>query len=240
MKALALSWGSSWRPPRLRPAIAVLILGSTLAGAAVLHGLHASPRICPRGFICAWGTGADPDNPPFPRQGWGDPWALAVCFVGFAGAAAVLLTPRRRAVAVLVLGVALAGAAILYFQNQLVSKNCPHPVSACSGPLQAGWFGGLVHFDDPAEVFHPAALAVGLLGAAGAAFVLLTARRPPANAALVLGAALLSAAILQVVGYPGSYVTCNSYYAGFRAGRPDCVQVEAVAGSIQRRSLFVY
>jgi hypothetical protein len=99
-------------------------------------------------------------------------------------------------------------------------------VSACSGPLQAGWFGGLVHFDDPAAVFHPAALAVGLLGAAGAAFVLLTARRPPANAALVLGAALLSAAILQVVGYPGGYVTCNSHYAGFRAGRPDCVQVE--------------
>jgi len=156
----------------------------------------------------------------------GRPWALALCSLGFAGAAAVLLTPRRRAVAVLVLGVALAGAAILYFQNQLVSKNCPHPVSACSGPLQAGWFGGLVHFDDPAEVFHPAAFAVGLLGAAGAAFVLLTARRPPANAALVLGAALLSAAILQVVGYPGGYVTCNSYYAGFRAGRPDCVQVE--------------
>jgi hypothetical protein len=40
MKALPLSWDSFWHPPRLRPAIAVLILGSTLAGAAILHGLR--------------------------------------------------------------------------------------------------------------------------------------------------------------------------------------------------------
>ena len=129
----------------------------------------------------------------------------------------------------LVLGGAAAAATILYFQNQLVSKDCPHPLGVCSGPLQAGWFGGLVRFDDPAEVFHPAALVVGLLGVAGAAFVLLKARRPLARAALVLGAVLLSAAILQVVGYPGGYTTCDSYFAGVNfhpPGRPDCVQME--------------
>jgi hypothetical protein len=215
----------------LRPAIAVVIFGATLAGATVLHGIHASPPTCPRGSICAWGTGPEPFSryPAYPRQGWGDPIALAVCFLGFAGAAAVLLTTRRRVAAVLVLGAAGAAATILYFQHELVSKDCPYPLGVCSGPLGAGWFGGLVRFNEPAEVFHPAALAVGLLGVAGAAFVLLAARRPFANAVLILGAVLLSAAILQVVGYPGGYFTCNSYFAGVDSrlpARPDCVQVE--------------
>ena len=209
----------------------MLIFGATLAGGAVLHGIHATPPTCPRGFICVWGTGPEPFSryPAYPRQGWGDPIALAVCFLGFAGAAATLLTSRRRAAAVLVLGGTFAAATILYFQNQLVSKDCPHLLGVCSGPLQAKWFGGLVHFDDPAEVFpfHLAALTVGVLGAAGAALILLTARGPLANAALMIGASLLGAATLQVVGYPSGYSTCNFFTGPFgHAGRPYCVVVE--------------
>ena len=245
MQGIALHAGFGWPVPRWRLAIAVLILGSTLAAAAILHGIHASQPTCPRGFICAWGTGPEPfsRHPIYPRPGWGDPIALAVCFLGFALAAAVLLPSRRRAVAALVLGGALGAATILYFQNQLVSQDCPrypqssYYLSPCSGPLGASWFGGLVHLHDYpvsgwrlAAVFHPAAIAVVLLGVAGAAFILLAARGPLTHAALILGAALLSAAILQVVGYPGGYFTCGGYVAGVTAGppsRPDCVQVES-------------
>jgi hypothetical protein len=243
MPALALQWGFSWPVPRWRLAIAVLILGSTLAAAAILHGINASQPTCPRGFICPWGTGPEPfsRHPIYPRPGWGDPIALAVCFLGFALAAAALLPSRRRAAAAVVLGGALSAATILYFQNQLVSQDCPrYPQSPsypsrCSGPLGASWFGGLVHFHDPASrwrpaaVFHPAAIAVVLLGVAGAVFILLAARGPLSSAALILGAALLSAAVLQVVAYPRGYFTCDSYYAGVYPhppSRPECVQVE--------------
>jgi hypothetical protein len=234
MREVVLQRGFVWRPIGRRPAVAALVVASTITGALILHGIHASPTVCPRGSICAWGTGPEPfsQHPIYPRPGWGDPWALAVCCLGFAGAAAVLLKRRRQSVAVLVLGSALAGATVLYFQNQLVSDNCPSHLAVCSGPLQAGWFGGLLHVDFPAAVFHPAALVVALLGVAGAAFVLLKARRPRTGAALILGATLLSAAVLQVVAYPGGYLTCGSYFAGARSGppsRPDCVQVESRA-----------
>jgi hypothetical protein len=239
MQALALRAGFSWRVPGWRLAVAIAIVGSTLAGAAILHGIHASSPVCPRGFICAWGTGREPfsRHPIYPRPGWGDRIALAVCFLGFAGAAAVLLTSRRRAVAALVLGSALAAATILYFQDQLVSQDCPrYPqspdhLSPCIGPLQATWFGGLVHFNAAYfAFFHWAALAVVLLGIAGAAVVLLTARGPLAKAALILGAVLICAATLQVVGYPGGYVACDFFTSprapGGHIGRPDCVQVQ--------------
>lgn len=225
MQGLALRGGFEWPPPRLRPVIAVVIFGATLAGAAILHGVHATSPTCPRGFICAWGTGAEPFSryPAYPRQGWGDQFALTVIFLGFAGAAAVLLT-RRRAAAVLVLGAGLAGATILYFQNQLVTTDCPDNLRNCSGPLQAAWFGGLAQVDTPTWVFHSAALALGLLGFAGAGLVPLTARRPVANAALVFGAALISAATLQVIGYPGGYLTCDFHDHPF--GRGSCLGVQ--------------
>ena len=233
MREVALQRGFVWRPLGRRPAVAALLVASTVAGALILHGIHASPTVCPRGSICAWGTGPEPfsHNPIYPRPGWGDPWALAVSFLGFAAAAAALLNRRRHAVAVLVLGSALAGATILYFQNQLVSDNCPSYLSPCSGPLQAGWFGGLLRVGSPAAVFHPAALAVGLLGVVGAVVLLATRWRLP-TAALILGATLVGAVILQVVGYPGGYVTCNGFLAGVRGGqvgRPDCVQVKSRA-----------
>jgi hypothetical protein len=151
-RALAALGGGFVRPPsRARLAAAVGILGGTLAVAAILHGLQGSPPVCPHGFVCA------PRSPwSYPRHAWADPAALAVCLLGLAGAAAVLLTPRRLAAAVLVLGTSLAAAAVL-----LGHQTPPTQVPFAYRPA---WV-------------DPATLGVLLFGLAGAAAVVTTARR---------------------------------------------------------------
>jgi hypothetical protein len=72
----------------LRLAGAVLILGAALAGASILHGLHANP--CPGSCPARIGP------PPELRPRWADPAALAVLMIGMAGAAGVVLVMRRR------------------------------------------------------------------------------------------------------------------------------------------------
>jgi hypothetical protein len=156
----ALHAGIVWPVPRSRLAAAVLIVGATLGGAAVLHGLQGGPPVCPHGFICAWGTGARP-GPFHPRHAWADSAALGIFMLGLAGALAVLLTPRRLAAAVLVLGAGLASAAALRVY-----------------PLPPVW--------EPDAFSYwlwvgPATLGLFLLGVAGAAAVLITARPSPSR-----------------------------------------------------------
>jgi hypothetical protein len=76
------------RLPPLRLAGALLILGAALAGAAVLHGLAATPT-CPG--ICPYGWTAPTNWRP-----WANPSALAVLLIGVAGAVVVLLSAYRR------------------------------------------------------------------------------------------------------------------------------------------------
>jgi hypothetical protein len=162
----ALHGGFVWPLPRVRLSAVVLIVAATLAGAAVLHGLQDSPPVCPRGFTCFGGPRVCPPGftclPPSPllyaRHPWADSALLAICLLGLAGVAAALLTPRRLAAAVLLLGAALAGAAVL------------------RGHQIPPWPGNAGFAYQPYWVY-PATLGVSVLGIAGAAAVVMTARR---------------------------------------------------------------
>jgi len=88
MTGLALRHIAPLRPlPRRRLALALLMLGAALAGAAILHW-HQVVSSC-----------APPDSLVLCRSrkaGWVDPVSVALCLLGVAAAAGVLLTPRRR------------------------------------------------------------------------------------------------------------------------------------------------
>ena len=141
--------------PRLRLAAAALVLGAAFAGAAILHDRHDQ---------FAYFTRLRPFHPE-----WEDPVALALCTLGLAVAAGVLLAPRLRrvsrarlAVAVLTLGAALLSASILGVAGQ--------------GPVVCRW--GPPCFRNPAASWvDPVALALCILGLAGAAGVLATRHR---------------------------------------------------------------
>ena len=223
------------RPPfRLGLAFAVVVLGAAFAGAAVVYYGHrfAYSHGCPPNAPVTCAPGVDYFVPS-----WVGPTVVGISLLGLALAAGVLVAAGRTsywppsalrlAAAVLVFGVGLGGAAILHFHSQL--ESCPYRHSGgvvCSGPLDAGWFHGLVQVSQPALVFGPAALAVGLLGAAGAVLVLLTNRGRLTTALLILCAALLSAAILQAVGYPSGYLSCARPAHVALPSRPDCLHVD--------------
>jgi len=87
MTGLALRHIAPLRPlPRWRLAVAVLILGAALAGAAILHW-HRFVYSCPPDSLALCGFTRKPD--------WVDPTALAICLLGVAGAVGLLLTARR-------------------------------------------------------------------------------------------------------------------------------------------------
>jgi hypothetical protein len=103
MTGLALRRVAPLRPlPGWRIAIAVLLLGASLAGAAVLysHRQHYVP----------WGAPDPCGNPRMPRslveqcakrgkletREWAGPTAFVIVFLGLAGAASVLVTTGRR------------------------------------------------------------------------------------------------------------------------------------------------
>lgn len=79
-----------WPVPRLRLAVAVLILAAAIGGAAILHSIHNSSP-CPPGSICFPNVFAPDWRPP-----WADPAALALLVIGVAAAARVLVTRRPR------------------------------------------------------------------------------------------------------------------------------------------------
>jgi hypothetical protein len=87
MHGLALRHAAPlWPLPRWRLAAAVLILGAAFAGAALLYW-HQFVYICsPDLLVLCRGT---------KKPGWVDPTALAICLVGVAAAAGVLLVARR-------------------------------------------------------------------------------------------------------------------------------------------------
>ena len=99
MTGLALRRMAPLRPlPSWRIAAAVLMLGAALAGAAVLYTdrQHYVPVATPCG---------NPRIPPsvpdlcarkLETRGWAGPTALAVVFLGLAGAATVLVATGRR------------------------------------------------------------------------------------------------------------------------------------------------
>lgn len=223
------------RPPfRLGLASAVLVLGAAFVGAAAVYFDHrfAYTREClPNASVpCTPGVS-------YLVPGWVGPTVLGICMLGVALAAGILVTagrtpfwppsPLRLAAAGLVLGLGLAGAAVMHFHSHF--ESCPFKYTAgavCSGPLHPDWFHGLVPVSQPALVLGPAALAVGLLGAAGAVLVLLTNHWRLTTSLLTLGAALLSAAILQAIGYPSGYFTCGFPAHGGLPGRPDCLHIE--------------
>jgi hypothetical protein len=78
--------------PRLRLAVAALVLGAALAGAVILHGhrvLHVYGGCYPGGNCLIPVT-------RLVRPDWVDPLALGICLLGLAGAAGILLATRRR------------------------------------------------------------------------------------------------------------------------------------------------
>lgn len=101
MTGLALRGVEPLRPlPGWRIAIAVLLLGAALAGAAVLYS-HRQHHPSVRALSAC---GANPRVPHalvvrcarrLETRGWAKPTALAILFLGLAGAATVLVTTRR-------------------------------------------------------------------------------------------------------------------------------------------------
>jgi hypothetical protein len=92
MKTLALHPPPLRPLPRLRLATAALILVAALVGALILHGhrvAHVYPR-CTAGF----GFGIYPCVVQR-RPGWVEPTTLGIALLGLAGAAGVLVAPRR-------------------------------------------------------------------------------------------------------------------------------------------------
>jgi hypothetical protein len=154
--------------PRLRLAAAALILGAAFAGAAILHGLQVRFSYpCPPPGGC---------RPHLVRPEWVDPAALALCVLGFAVGAGLLFAPLLRrvsrvklAVAVLILGAALASASIL----GVVGRG---PL-ICNARVPASYTGPPCFRNPLPRWVDPAALALCVLGAAGAAAVLVTPRR---------------------------------------------------------------
>lgn len=151
--------------PRLRLAVAALILGAAFAGAAILYshkfvGLYCGPSICSR-----------PDSRVL-TPGWVDPTLLVLCLLGVAGAVGVLTARLRVATAAVILGVALGGAAVVYAEYRQALIRCRPRTTfpyACVSHVtydRAGWVSGT-------------ALGIVLLGVALAAGVLVTARRHP-------------------------------------------------------------
>jgi hypothetical protein len=77
----------AWPLPLWRLAAAVLVLGATLAGAALLHW-HQFVYSCPPESLVMCRYTKTP--------AWVNPTALATCLLGVAAAAAVLLTARQN------------------------------------------------------------------------------------------------------------------------------------------------
>jgi hypothetical protein len=83
-----------------RIAIAVLLLGAAFAAAAVLYS-HRNHHLTGSAIVAC---GANPRAPRslaercarrLETRGWAKPTALAIVLLGLAGAATVLVTPRR-------------------------------------------------------------------------------------------------------------------------------------------------
>jgi uncharacterized membrane protein len=88
MSGLALRRVAPLGPlPLWRFALAVLILGAALAGAAILHW-HQFVSSCapPDSLVRCTSTR---------KPGWVDPVSLALCLLGVVAAAGTLMTPRR-------------------------------------------------------------------------------------------------------------------------------------------------
>jgi hypothetical protein len=86
MTGLAVRHVPLVRPPGWRIAAALLVLGAALAGAALLYW-HRFVYSCPPESLVLCRGWRTPD--------WVGPTALAICLVGVAGAAALLLVARR-------------------------------------------------------------------------------------------------------------------------------------------------
>ena len=99
------------RLPRGRLALAALIFGVAVAGAAALYSHPFNAMACdsrgPRPF-CSWpGTASV-------TPGWVLPTAAALCLLGAAGAFGVVTARPRIATAAVILGVTLGAAAVVY------------------------------------------------------------------------------------------------------------------------------
>ena len=77
--------------PRLRLAVAALLLGGALAGAAVLHA-HKVLHV----YDCSSRLGSCMYEVRLETPGWVNPVAIGICLLGLAAAAAVLMRPLRR------------------------------------------------------------------------------------------------------------------------------------------------
>lgn len=142
----------------------MLVLCGAFAGVAILLGLRVrSAYPGPAGHVA------------YPRPEWVGPVALALCVLGLSVAAALLYAPRlrrvrrrRRTLAVLILGLAVAGSSLVGVvgRRPLICNARSYSGPACfRNPPGSG-------------VLDSAALALCALGVAGAAGVLATGRRP--------------------------------------------------------------
>jgi integral membrane sensor domain MASE1 len=88
MTGLALRHVAPIRPlPSWRLALAVLILGAALAGAATLYWHQFVSSCAPPDLLVLCRSTRKP--------GWVDPVSVAICLLGVVAAAGVLMTPRR-------------------------------------------------------------------------------------------------------------------------------------------------
>jgi hypothetical protein len=88
MTGLALRDVAPLRPlPRWRLAIAVLMLGAALAGAAILHWHQFVSSCAPPDLLVLCRSTRKP--------GWVGPVSVAICLLGVVAAAGVLTRPRR-------------------------------------------------------------------------------------------------------------------------------------------------
>lgn len=137
------------------------------------------------------------------------------------------LSRARIAAAALTLGAAVAGAVALHVVEHGsaicdVRGPVPAQFGSCLQVPRAGWV-------------DPVALGILGVGVLASAAVLLTAGRRfprpsgPVGAALVLGVALLGAAILYVVGDPGGHVDCRTNFIGVDQGH-ECLGAVRVLG----------
>jgi hypothetical protein len=150
------------RVPRLKVAAAVLILGTTLAGAVILHGHRVlQPYPCPpTGFKCYRFA-------HLVRPSWVDPLALGTGLLGLAAAAGGLVRPLRRfTAAALVLAAAVGGAVALSGHRVLGAEySCPGTAgSPCFYHPRPGWV-------------VPTMAGFIMLGLAGAGILVATRRR---------------------------------------------------------------
>jgi hypothetical protein len=79
----------------VRLATAILVIGAALVGALVLHGHRVNVTPCSKPGHVYFST-VPPRCGTRRTPGWVDPVALGICFLGLAGAAAILTARRSR------------------------------------------------------------------------------------------------------------------------------------------------